>query len=135
MHIIPGSWSEKLLRAAVAFTFIYPAVSAWFNPYAWVGYFPSFLIDLAGNYDLVLLHAFGVTELFIAAWLLFGRRILVPCMLAIAYLLGIVVFNWNQLDVIFRDIAFMLATAALALLERERGGASLSEDSSPHEAQ
>jgi hypothetical protein len=122
MNIIPGSWSEKLLRAAVAFTFIYPAVSAWFNPYAWIGYFPSFLLDFADafdglgvNGDLVLLHVFGATEIIIAVWILFARSVFVPSIIAGAYLLGIIVFNWNQMDVIFRDVSILLAATALAL--------------------
>ena len=109
---------EWLLRGGVAFAFLYPAVSAWFNPFAWIGYFPPFLLDILGSNDILLLHAFGVTEIIIALWLLFGKRIFWPAVLASVYLAGIVVFNLNQMDVIFRDIAILAVAVALALMAR-----------------
>ena len=113
-----GSSTERFLRVGLAFAFLYPAISAWFNPYAWIGYFPDFLLSFAGSYDMWLLHAFGVTEILIALWLLASRRVFWPSMLAAVYLVGIVVFNLNQLDVIFRDISILAMALALGLLNR-----------------
>lgn len=112
-----GSTSEKILRLGLAFAFIYPAVSAWFNPYAWIGYFPSLVLDFVGSGDILLLHAFGVTEIIIGLWLVFGRKIIIPSAIACIYLLGIIVFNLNQMDVIFRDISIF--AIALALVAQE----------------
>ncbi|MAJ97618.1 MAG: hypothetical protein CMI56_03340 [Parcubacteria group bacterium] len=112
-----GSVSERILRLALAFAFIYPAVSAWFNPYAWVGYFPPAVLDIAGSNDIVLLHVFGVTEILIGLWLIFGKKIIWPSTIASLYLIGIVVFNLNQMDVIFRDISIL--AIALALIAQE----------------
>lgn len=117
--ITPVEW---LLRAGVAFSFAYPAVSAWFNPFAWVGYFPPFLLDMAGSNDMLLLHAFGVTEIIIALWLVFGKRIFWPSVIAAVYLVGIVVFNLGQMDVIFRDITIFAMAVALALMARDAQG-------------
>jgi len=124
-----GSLVEKVLRVSLAFSFIYPAVSAWFNPFAWVGYFPPFVLDLAsslpalhaqaGN-DLLVLHVFGVTEIIIGLWLVFGKRIFWPGILAAFYLAGIVVFNLNQMDVIFRDISIFGIAVALVLMDRNK---------------
>lgn len=114
-----GSTIERILRIGLAFSFLYPAISAWFNPFAWIGYFPPFVLNLAGNYDMLLLHAFGVTEILIGLWLIFARKIFWPSTIAAAYLLAIVVFNLNQMDVIFRDVSIFAVAVALALKSRE----------------
>jgi uncharacterized membrane protein YphA (DoxX/SURF4 family) len=114
-----GSTAEKILRIALAFSFLYPAVSAWFNPLAWVGYIPSFILTIAGDSDVLLLSVFGITEILIGLWLIFGRNIFWPSVLAAAYLLGILVFNLNQIDVIFRDISIFAIAVVLALTSRE----------------
>lgn len=108
--------TELLLRIGVAFAFAYPAISAWFSPYSWVGYFPPFVHDAAGAHIEILLHTFGLFELGIAAWILFGKRILVPSAIAAASLFLIVVLNLQQMDVLFRDIPILLM--ALALVQR-----------------
>jgi uncharacterized membrane protein YphA (DoxX/SURF4 family) len=114
-----GSAAEKILRIALAFSFLYPAVSAWFNPLAWVGYIPSFILTIVGGSDVLLLSVFGITEILIGLWLIFGRNIFWPSVLAAAYLLGILVFNLNQIDVIFRDISIFAIAVVLALTSRE----------------
>ncbi|MBF05444.1 hypothetical protein CL644_01930 [bacterium] len=116
MHI---SFSERILRISLAFAFIYPAVSAWFNPYAWVGYFPPIVLDFVGSNDVILLHAFGVTEILIGLWIILGRKILLPSIIASAYLVGIILLNLNQMDVIFRDISILAIALALIVQERE----------------
>mgnify|MGYP001166529298 FL=1 len=103
----------------MAFAFIYPAVSAWFNPYAWVGYFPPIVLDFVGSNDVILLHAFGVTEILIGLWIILGRKILLPSIIASAYLVGIILLNLNQMDVIFRDISILAIALALIVQERE----------------
>jgi len=108
----------------VAFAFIYPAISAWIHPFSWIGYFPPFVLAIAGSYDMVLLHAFGIVEIGIALWILFGRNIVIPSTLAAAMLFGIVVSNISQIDVLFRDIPIFIMAVVLALEayhnERER---------------
>ena len=113
-----GTPTERILRAGLAFAFLYPAVSAWFNPFAWIGYFPPFLLTAANGYEPILLHAFGGTEILIALWVLFGRNVFWPSILAAGYLLGIVAFNLNQMDVIFRDISILAIAIVLARMHR-----------------
>ena len=62
----------RVLRLGVAFAFLYPAISAWFSPLDWIGYFPDFMKGYTS--DVVLLHLFGATELIIAFWLLSGKK-------------------------------------------------------------
>lgn len=111
-----------LLRIGVAFAFIYPAVSAFFTPLSWIGFFPDFLLDSFIN-ETLLLHLFGVSEIVIALWILVGRNIFIPSVLASLFLFGIVIFNLPSLDIVFRDISIMLMAVALAVLHyRNRHG-------------
>lgn len=104
---------DFLLRLGVAFAFLYPPVSAFIDPFAWLGYFPRFILDLPIEPTLIL-HAFGVFEIVIALWILFGKNIFIPTALAALSLVAIVLFNVSQMDVLFRDLT--IATMALALL-------------------
>lgn len=107
--------AELLLRAALAFAFLYPPINALFDPYAWSGYFPTFLLTIAGSFELVLLHLFGLAEVALAVWILFGRNIRTPSYIAAALLIAIVVFNLNQFAVLFRDLSIALIALALAI--------------------
>ncbi len=104
--------ADFILRAGLAFAFLYPAINAYSDPYSWLGYFPSFILDFVPN-PIILLHTFGVVEIIIALWLLSNRRVYIPATLAAFMLLSIVSFNFSQIQILFRDLA--LATIALAL--------------------
>ncbi len=110
--------SNRILRLGVAFAFLYPPYAALMDPTSWLGYFPRFVLDAAasvGVSDLVVLHAFGVVEVLIALWLLSGYKVLYPAALAAAMLMAIVVFDFNNFEVIFRDISIAAAALALAV--------------------
>lgn len=114
-----NTWSGEqaahwALRIGLAFAFLYPPVMAVGDPISWAGYFPPFARDLPIDIE-VLLHAFGIIEAAIALWILSGWKIRVPAILAALMLAGIVLFNWNQLDVLFRDLSIAMMALALAL--------------------
>lgn len=109
---------ELLLRVALAISFLYPAAHALIDPYAWVGYFPGFLLDLAGGNDMLMLHLWGAIEALLAAWVLFGRRVLVPASIMAVALMLVVIANPAQFPILFRDISLALAAAALAWMHR-----------------
>ena len=115
---------EALLRIGVAIAFIYPAVEASFYPNSWVGFFPPWMVENLPFSKELLLHLFGASEIVIAVWILVGKRIFIPSMLAIAYLSSIVIFNWKFMDLLFRDIAILVIPIVLAIqsypLERGR---------------
>lgn len=111
-----STWASWLLRIGVAFAFLYPAIHAIGNPDSWIGYFPPFLLN-AGLAPEVLLHGFGIVEVVIALWILSGYKILPPSLTAAAMLVGIVIFNAGQFEVLFRDIS--IACMALALAANE----------------
>ncbi len=109
---------ELLLRIGVSFSFFYPPISAFYDPYAWVGYIPSFLSVIPLE-SLTLLKLFGLFEVGIAIWILFGRRIFIPSIAAALFLFLVVVFNLNQMDVLFRDVPILLMALCLMLISKK----------------
>jgi uncharacterized membrane protein YphA (DoxX/SURF4 family) len=105
-----ASW---LLRIGVALAFLYPPIDALTSPDSWVGYFPPFLLTL-GLQSEVLLHGFGLLEVVVALWLLWGYRAYIPAVLAAGMLVAIVVFNASQIEILFRDLSIALAALAVA---------------------
>jgi hypothetical protein len=99
------------LRFGVAFAFLFPPINATFDPMSWMGYFPKFLHGIVSN--TVLLHSFGVLEVVLALWILSGKKIFVPSLVAVGMLVLIVLFNLQDFQILFRDIS--IATMALAL--------------------
>lgn len=120
MNPVQEKLIEKVLRIGVAFSFIYPPISAFFNPYAWIGYFPSFLLKMDFIDSLTLLHIFGVVELCIGIWILFGKRIFIPSLLASIFIFAIIIFNLAQIDVLFRDIPILLMALLLCTIDIQR---------------
>jgi uncharacterized membrane protein YphA (DoxX/SURF4 family) len=106
-----------ILRASLAFAFIYPAVNAYFDPDSWIGYFPSFMQGYVS--EPVLLHSFGILEISLSLWVLSGWKIRFPAMVMALTLLAIVMFNLTQFQIVFRDLS--IAGIALALVFMEGG--------------
>lgn len=113
--------ADILLRLSVAFAFLYPPINALFDPYSWTGYFPPLLLD-SGISETVLLHTFGLIEVALALWILFGKRIFWPSLAAAAGLVAIVVMNLGDFQVLFRDFSIALAAFALAFMHRPGAG-------------
>ncbi len=107
-------FADFVLRAGLAFAFLYPPINAIFDPNAWIGYFPSFLRGRVE--DLVLLHTFGLIEVIIALWILSGKRIFWPSAAAFVMLIAIVTMDYTEFQVVFRDLS--IATIALYLAIR-----------------
>ena len=102
-----------VLRAGLAFAFLFPPINAVFDPISWIGYFPAFLHGFLP--DILMLHVFGIIEVGIALWILSGKNIFIPCMLATVMLLAIVAFNTQDFQVLFRDVAIASIALSLAL--------------------
>ena|SRR3989344_1679583 len=111
--------SSVLLRLALSFAFLYPAYGFWTNPNDWLGYIPEFVRNVGLSQNVLLMLIAGV-HLIIALWILSGWRIFIPCIVAALFLLSVVYFNRNQLDILFRDISLALAALALAFGSRSR---------------
>lgn len=107
-----------LLRIGVAFAFLYPPINALSNPDSWIGYFPKFLHGIAP--DTVMLHSFGLVEVVIALWILSGKKIFLPSLVAGIMITTIVVVNLNNFEVLFRDLSIALMAFALALDAKQK---------------
>lgn len=103
-----------LLRFGVAFTFLYASISAFMNPTPWLNYFPSFMRKLAG--DELLLWTWGAGELLIGIWLLIGYRIFIPSILAAGLMLGIFIFDFASMKIIFRNVCILCSSLSLAII-------------------
>src|SRR3989344_2418774 len=105
--------ANLILRMGLAFSFLYPPINALFDPNSWIGYFPQFLRGVGS--DLVLLHAFGAVEIVIALWILSGWNIFWPSVAAALMLLSIVVMDFSEFQVVFRDLSIAAIAIALAI--------------------
>ncbi|MBX4192395.1 hypothetical protein KW798_02820 [Candidatus Parcubacteria bacterium] len=107
-----------ILRAGIAFVFLYPAINAYFEPYTWIGYFPPFTRGYVDEF--LMLHAFGVVEIVIALWILSGWKVFYPALVAGVMLLAIVVTNTQDFPILFRDLGLAAAAFYLALANPPR---------------
>ncbi len=108
------------LRIGVAFAFLYAAMDGFYDPYSWIDYFPQFVTNIAqslGISTLFLLRGLGVIEIIIALWILSGRRIAIPSVIAALMLVTIVLFNVVQFQLLFRDLSIAAAALTLAIWE------------------
>jgi uncharacterized membrane protein YphA (DoxX/SURF4 family) len=113
MMLTPLVSAHVLLRFGLAFSFLYPPLAALVDPISWASYFPPLIRDFGD--PTLFLHAFGVLEVIIALWILSGWHIRIPATAACILLVGIVLVNLNQFDVLFRDLSIAAMALALAL--------------------
>jgi uncharacterized membrane protein YphA (DoxX/SURF4 family) len=114
---VKGSNVSLILRIALAFVFLYAAVSSFVSPDDWIGYMPRFMRGIVP--DQMLLGGFSLFEIVLSVWLLSGLYAKYAALLAAAMLAGIVVLNPALLPITFRDIGLFIA--ALALYAEEFG--------------
>ena len=105
------------LRIALAFAFLYPAISGFLSPLIWIGYFPSFLLDAFSG--TALLTSFGILGIIIAIWILSGWKSLYANIIAILILLTTVLFNLSQFSVLFRDLVIIAIPISIILLDKK----------------
>lgn len=115
--MVKGVSAQVLLRAGIAFTLLYAALGSVLEPVNWIGFFPAFLFDL-GIPQHLLLVAFFVYEVALAAWLLLGKKLVYAALLCAATFGGITLFNLGAMDIVFRDIGLFFAALALAKLAK-----------------
>src|SRR3989344_1509068 len=111
--------ASSVLRLGIAFAFLYPPIAGFFTPLSWVGYFPVFVRDVFAN-DALLLYTFSTIEVAVALWILSGKNIFYPSVLASLILIAIVFSNWSQFDILFRDLPIAAMALGLAVLHFPR---------------
>lgn len=108
-----------LLRLSLTFAFFYAGVSAITSPQNWIDFLPQFLSQVMPLGTILFI--FGIWELILAAWLLWGKWLMVSSAIAFLMLLGIVVFNTGVLTITFRDISLAVVALALAISAYHEG--------------
>lgn len=112
-----NKYALLLLKIGIAFAFIYPALSAFIDPSAWIGYVPVWIDSFIPREIFLLI--FSPIEIVVALGVLFFDRPL-PSIIAGVMLVSIVVFNYNELSTVFRDLSIALTAFALAFLLRTK---------------
>ena len=107
---------QLLIRIGLAFVFAYAAISSLNDPAAGAGFFPRFFTAVVS--EKFLLTSFSVMQLFLAAWLVWGKWSFYSASISALMLLGIVVANIGAMLIVFRDIGLFFAAAALAVMSR-----------------
>ncbi len=105
-----------LLRVGLAATFFYAAISGFFEPDSWIGFFPEWLLTLLPAYPMLVV--FGIFEIVVALALLFNRYTYWAAHMYALTMVGIVVFNPGALIITFRDIGLAFAGWALAMMSK-----------------
>jgi len=106
-----------LLRLSIASVFLYAAVAATLQPDNWIGYIPQVARDIFPANMLLL--GFSSFQLLLSIWILTGWKAFISATLAAITLLGIIVANFSQTDILFRDFAIFFAAVALVVDSRK----------------
>jgi hypothetical protein len=101
------------LRLSIATVFLYAAIAATLEPFNWIGFIPQALYHIAP--PEMLLRIFSLYQLLLVLWILSGWKSFFSSLLAAATLLGIIVANIGDIDILFRDFAIFFAAIALAV--------------------
>ncbi|MBI3051715.1 hypothetical protein HYY74_04635 [Candidatus Woesearchaeota archaeon] len=110
-----------LLRAGLSAVFLYAATASFLEPFSWIGFFPQWLRDAVP--PSLLLHGFSAYQLVLALWLVSGKHAFHAAVLSSLTLLAIIGANIGALDIIFRDIAILFSSVALAIINYRKSGA------------
>ena len=107
--------AKYFLRVGLAFVFVYATVEIYLSPHNFIKYVPDFMMNMV-PLDLFL-SSFGVIELLLAIWLLSGWKGQYPSFLSFLMMAGIVAFNMDHFNVLFRNVAIGFGSLALVALE------------------
>lgn len=106
-----------LLSFGLAFVFLYAGIAALVHPLEWIGYLPSFL----GTFIVltVAIKIIATYEILLGVWLLSGLYRKIAAALTALTLLGILLANFTDFIVTFRDIGLFFAAVALFFMPTE----------------
>lgn len=107
---------DLLLRLGVSFSLLFPPFNAFLDPYQWLGYFPTFVMDVVP--DMVLLYGFGGLLIIAGLWILSGRNIFLPSVFATVVFVLVVLFNLPDFQTLFSTLSVSAMALALSLMHR-----------------
>ena len=105
------------MKSESHFHFFYVAISSFANPTIWTGFFPSFFSSIIPAQ--IFMPIFSVYEIALGLWLLSNKKTFYAAILSALTMAGIVIFNLQGMNVVFRDVTIFSAAIALAILTKE----------------
>jgi uncharacterized membrane protein YphA (DoxX/SURF4 family) len=105
-----GTW---LLRIGIAGVFLYAGVASFLYPDFWIGYIPTFVHPIIS--EKILLTVFSIYQVVLGVWIISSFKTFFAASLACLTLVGIILANRTDIDILFRDIAIIFASASLAV--------------------
>ncbi len=113
--ICTNNLTKLFLRIGLSFVFVYAAIEIYFHPDNFLKYVPQSIFQ---NMNLdIFLNTFGISEIILAIWILSGKKGVYSSLLSILIVMGIVAFNMEHFQILFRNIAIGFGAAALFVLE------------------
>lgn len=106
------------LRVGLAFVFAYASVEIFINPTNFIKYTPQFVLNIVPLKPF--LYSFSVVEIVLSVWLLTGWKPEYPSIISVVLIVGIVVFNPEYFQILFRNVAIGFAGLALLMLETRK---------------
>lgn len=107
---------DLLLRLGVSFALLYPPFNAFLDPYQWLGYFPSFVMDVVPN--MLLLYGFSMLLIVAGLWVLSGKHIFIPSVFSVVVFVLVVLLNLGDFQTLFSTVSVVCMAIALTLLHR-----------------
>jgi len=109
-----------LLRAGLAISFFYAAISSLIYPTGWAGYVPDFLTKIISLKLYLPIHS--IYDFIIGFFLIIDYKTFYVSILAALTISLIIIFNLSILDIVFRDIGLLLMAIALIVLYYKKSG-------------
>lgn len=109
--------ADLILRFGLAFVFFYAGIAAFIEPNSWIGYVPNFIGNKITR--AYALHLHSLINVMLGLWLLSGKKKFYAGIVSCIVLFFIIIFNLNNLDIIFRDIGILLSALALCFLNKK----------------
>lgn len=106
------------LKLSLASVFLYAAAAATLQPYNWIGYIPEILRQKFNGQ--ILLTLFSLYQLILSLWILSGKKLFYSALLSSLTLLIIIIANFSQIDILFRDFAIFFAALALTAISYQK---------------
>jgi hypothetical protein len=107
-----------LLRIGLAFVLVYASVEIYIHPENFLKYIPKLILQSVPINHF--LDSFGIIEVMLAVWLLSGWKGHYPSFLCVLMMVGIVAFNMEHFNVLFRNVAIAFGGMALVFLELKK---------------
>ena len=110
--------AKWFLRIGLAFVYVYATYEIYVHPDNFLKYVPQFIFE---HIPVGLfLDLFGMAEIALAVWLLTGWKGTYPSLLSVLMMAGIVAFNMEHFQILFRNVAIGFGGLALVVLEMRK---------------